>query len=137
MDVGRACCVMLCFVRIHKTSPHTNSDVQPAFVSFSRTDPRVCVMLCECVLLIVLSVSDIKLCERTKSKLFLLWTQSQDEGKHRDALVECRPRFENPSVRVSVQPEALYCMTSPTLSPSSYFTASLYLRVLKERGPSI
>ena len=50
MDVGRACCVMLCFVRIHKTSPHTNSDVQPAFVSFSRTDPRRCVTLCECVL---------------------------------------------------------------------------------------
>lgn len=76
------CCVMLCFVRIHKTSPRTDGDAQPSFCQFSPTEPRRCVTLCECILLVVMSVSDIKLCERTQSKLFLLRTRSQD-GKRK------------------------------------------------------
>lgn len=98
------CCVMLCFVRIHKTSPRTNGDAQPSFCQFSPTEPRRCVTLCECILLVVMSVSDIKLCERTQSKLFLLRTRSQD-GKRKTS--GCPGREH-----------ATYRRLSPGLSPA-------------------
>lgn len=130
------CCVMLCFVRIHKTSPRTNGDAQPSFCQFSPTEPRRCVTLCECILLVVMSVSDIKLCERTQSKLFLLRTRSQD-GKRKTSGCPGREhatyRRLSPGLSPAWRP-LLHDIAPPSLS--SYLNASLYLYVLKERRTS-
>lgn len=130
------CCVMLCFVRIHKTSPRTNGDAQPSFCQFSPTEHRRCVTLCECILLVVMSVSDIKLCERTQSKLFLLRTRSQD-GKRKTSGCPGREhatyRRLSPGLSPAWRP-LLHDIAPPSLS--SYLNASLYLYVLKERRTS-
>lgn len=127
------CCVMLCFVRIHKTSPRTNGDAQPSFCQFSPTEPRRCVTLCECILLVVMSVSDIKLCERTQSKLFLLRTRSQDgkrktsgcPGREHATFRKAQSGFES-----SLAPFAAW--HPPRLSPAIWMPVYIFMYSKKE-----